>query len=347
MRLYKLALIGFGNVGRGFVQILRDRGEEIARETGMQALLVAVSDINLGSVYDPDGLSPAVLLDTFEKDGSLTAVPAPRKFWDALRTIRESNADVVVELAWTDLATGEPGISHIRAALESDKHAITTNKGPAALQFRELSALAAEKELTFGVEGTVMSGTPALRIGTELLAAAGIRRIQGILNGTTNFILTQMQEDRDYESALDEAQRLGYAEADPSGDVEGIDAAAKLVILGNLVMGGTLTMKDVMREGITGLTTRDIHDAAGRGECWKLIASLDWRNNKLTAQVAPKRIPMSHPLASVRGATNAVTFSTDLLGDVTIVGPGAGRLETGYAVLSDLLAIHRRTGAGR
>lgn len=346
MRQYRLALIGFGNVGRGFTQILRDRGEAIARDFGVEARIVAVSDIQLGSVFDPDGFSPAALLEAFAKDGSIQKVTAPHKGWDALRTIRESNADVIVEVAWTDLRTGEPAISHIRAALEAGKHAVTANKGPAALQYRELAELAANKGVIFGVEGTVMSGTPALRLGTEILAAAGIRKIQGILNGTTNFILTRMHAGSGYAEALREAQQLGYAEADPAGDVEGIDAAGKIIILANALMGGSLSLRDVEPEGITHLTPEDIRQAEKAGERWKLIAGLERKDFGLTASVAPQRIPLSHPLASVSGATNAITYTTDLLGDVTLIGPGAGRLETGYAILSDLLAIDRRRGGG-
>lgn len=344
MRKYKLALIGFGNVGRGFAQILRDRGDKIAGDFGVGAILVAVSDIRLGCLYNPDGISPAALLDAVEKTGSLECVLAPKKGWDALRTIRETNADVIVEVAWTDLKTGEPAIGHIRAALEAGKHAITTNKGPAALAYRELAALAAEKGVVFGVEGTVMSGTPSLRLATELLAAAGIRKVQGILNGTTNFILTQMHAGSDYQSALKEAQTLGYAEADPAGDVEGIDAAGKLIILAHVLMKESISLKDVELEGITRLTPEDIQQAQKAGECWKLIASLERKDFGLAASVAPRRIPLSHPLASVGGATNAITYTTDLLGDVTLIGPGAGQLETGYAILSDLLAIDRQCG---
>jgi homoserine dehydrogenase len=345
MRQYKLALIGFGNVGRGFVQILRDRGAEIERDFGVRAVVVAVSDIQLGCVYDPEGFSPAALLDAFEQTGSLKGVSAPHTGWDARGTIRETNADVVVEAAWTDLRTGEPAVGHIRAALEAGKHAITTNKGPAALRYTELAALAAARGVVFGVEGTVMSGTPALRLATDILAAAGIRKIQGILNGTTNFILTRMHAGGDYAAALKEAQSLGYAEADPSGDVEGIDAAGKLIILAQVLMKESIALRDIEPEGITRLTPEDMRNAEQAGERWKLIAGLERKDYGLTASVAPRRLPLSHPLAAVSGATNAITYTTDLLGDVTLIGPGAGRLETGYAILSDLLAIDRIRGA--
>jgi homoserine dehydrogenase len=193
----------------------------------------------------------------------------------------------------------------------------------------------------FGVEGTVMSGTPSLRLGSELLAGAGVRAVKGIVNGTTNYILTQMESGMSYAEALAEAQAKGYAEADPTGDVEGFDAAGKVVILANLLMGAALGMADVDRAGITALTPAHIADAKAAGERWKLIAAVEQTPNGVKASVKPTRLPITHPLAAVSGATNAITYTTDLLGDVTLIGPGAGRLATGYAILEDILAIGR------
>jgi homoserine dehydrogenase len=342
MQEYKLAIIGFGNVGQGLAQILAERGERIRREFGLGIRIVAVGDIKLGNLYHPQGLDPAALLAAVREKGSLAGISATETGWDSMRTIRETEADVVVELSPTDLATGEPAVSHIRAALEAGKHVITTNKGPIALHYQELRTLAQEHGVQIGVEGTVMSGTPALGLGVEYLAAAGIRRIRGILNGTTNYILSRMQEGRSYAEGLGEAQAKGYAEADPTADVEGFDAAGKLVILAGVLMGAPIAMKDVEREGITRISKADICEAEEGGDVWKLIAELERFEGGVKARVRPQRIPRSNPLASVRGAVNAITFTTDLLGDVTLIGPGAGRLETGYAILSDLLAIHRR-----
>lgn len=342
MKTYRLALIGFGNVGQGFAHILNDRGNDLASRFGAQFQIVAVSDLLKGSLYDPDGLPPSALLESVRAAGKLDSVPALFRGWDARRTIAESNADAVVELSYTDLKTGEPALTHIRAALENGKHVVTTNKGPIALQYPQLSRLARDQGLEIGAEGTVMSGTPSLRMGMELLAAAGIQRIQGIINGTTNYILTQMESGLTYAAALEQAQSLGYAEADPAGDVEGYDAAGKAVILANLLMGASLTMNDVERCGITKLTPQDIASAKADSQRWKLIGCVERQNGKVAASVAPTRLPLSHPLASVGEATNALTFTTDLLGDVTVIGPGAGRMETGYALVCDLLAIHRR-----
>lgn len=342
MDTYRLALIGFGNVGQGFAEILTENGDDLAQRYGARFQIVAVSDLLKGSIYDPQGLDPAGLLAAVRADGNLDNVEAPQRGWDALQTIRGSEADIVVELSYTDLETGQPALDYIRTALENGKHVITTNKGPIALHYQELMALAAESDLLIGVEGTVMSGTPALHLGRDLLAGAGIKRIQGIVNGTTNYILTQMEAGAPYAEALANAQKLGYAEADPTGDVEGFDAAGKAVILANMLMDGSLTMADVERQGISGLTPQDIADATSEGERWKLVALVERMNGDVRASVQPRRLPVSHPLATVGGATNAVTYSTDLLGDVTLVGPGAGRLETGYALIGDLLAMQRK-----
>jgi homoserine dehydrogenase len=339
MRTIRLALIGFGNVGQGFAQILCDQGDELVQKFGLDIKIVAVCDLLKGSLSNPAGLNPAELLATVQAGKSLETLDAPARGWDATRTIAESGADVLVELSYTDLKTGEPAASHIRQALTRGMSAITTNKGPIALHYPELSALARQKGVKIGIEGTVMSGTPTLHLGADLLAAAGVSKIQGIVNGTTNYILTEMDAGGSYADALAGAQAQGYAEADPTGDVEGFDAAGKVVILANVLMGASITMADVDRQGITGLTTDDTAAARAAGERWKLIACVEKTPDGLSASVRPTRLPLTHPLASVSGPTNAVTFTTHLLGDVTLIGPGAGRLATGYAILCDLLAM--------
>ena len=342
MKTYRIALIGFGNVGQGLTHIIAERQKELASKFGINLQIIAVSDPIKGSLYDPNGLDPADLLTAIEDSGILEKVPAPQRGWDALKTITNTNADVIAEFSYTDLETGQPATTHIETALKAGKHVITTNKGPVALHYAHLAELARANGVTIGVEGTVMSGTPAVHLGLDMLFAAGIRRIQGILNGTTNYILTRMEAGDSYQDALAEAQKLGYAEADPTGDVEGFDAAGKVVILANLLMDTSLKMSDIDRQGISKLTSEDIQQASQANECWKLIGSLERDDqDQVSASVKPIRLSRTHPLASVGGATNAITFTTDLLGDVTLIGPGAGRLETGYALLVDLLAIHR------
>lgn len=343
--LHRLALIGFGTVGQGLVEILLNKGDELAATHRVRFQVVAISDLLKGNLFLASGLDLATLLQAVQRTGRVDAYPESpglRRDWDSLTTIRNSNADTVVEVSWTDVQTGEPAISHVKEAFNSGKNAVLTNKGPVALAYRDLADLAVEHGVKFRFEGTVMSGTPTIRLAQQALAGCEIREIQGILNGTTNFILTQMEAGQSYAAALQEAQRLGFAEADPTADVEGWDAAGKAVILANVLMGGALRVADVDRAGITQLTQSDVEIARAAGERWKLIARV-WRPDgavgQAAASVRPTRVSLSHPLAGVGGATNALTFSTDLLGDVTLVGPGAGRIETGYAVLGDVLDI--------
>jgi homoserine dehydrogenase len=180
-----------------------------------------------------------------------------------------------------------------------------------------------------------------MNLAREALAGCDITGAMGIVNGTTNYILTMMEEGMDYGEALKKAQELGYAEADPTGDVEGWDAAVKVQVMAKVLMGKPVQVDKVDRTGITGITPADIESASARGARIKLIAEVGMDGGKLVAKVAPREIPLTHPLAGIMGATNAITLTTDHLGEVTIVGPGAGRVETGQALLTDLLAVHR------
>jgi homoserine dehydrogenase len=193
-------------------------------------------------------------------------------------------------------------------------------------------------------EGTVMAGTPALNLAMLTLAGSGIYKIQGIINGTTNYILTEMEKGLGYYEALKQAQDLGYAEADPTADVGGFDALGKIVILANVVLGANLKKDDPPCEGITKITLEDVNSALKEGYRWKLIAEAELHEDgSVEASVGPKKIPLSHPLANVMGPTNSLTFSTKYVDDVTIIGPGAGKEATGFSVLIDILDIHRLT----
>jgi homoserine dehydrogenase len=339
MNTVRLMMIGFGNVGQGFVQIIRDDAESLAERFGVRFSVIGVNDMRLGSVYDPNGLPLQGLLDA-AATGSLESLPATEHDWSVETMLEKGQADTLLEVSFTDLQTGEPASTYIRQALATGVNVVTTNKGPIALNYHELKALAQKHQARIGFEGVVMSGTPTLALGLNLLAAAGIEKIQGILNGTTNFILSRMEAGGSYAEALAEAQKLGYAEADPTGDVEGFDAAGKVVILSNLVMGADIRMEEVARNGITQLTVEDIQTAKAEGKRWKLIGTIERDGSQVKASVHPMALPVAHPLANVGGAINAVTYTTRLLGVVTLIGAGAGRLETGYALLNDLLAIH-------
>jgi homoserine dehydrogenase len=341
MRL-RLAFVGFGVVGQGVAEVLRDKGKQLADRYGADFMITAVTDAKKGAIADPAGLDPAKVMGWLDKHGSLEGYPAPITGWDSLTTIKRAEADVVVEASWTDVKTGGPALEHFRACFAAGKHLVTTNKGPMVVAPLEMieKALAAGVELRW--EGTVMSGTPVISTARRGLAGCTISGFSGILNGTTNFMLTEMEGGNSYEAVLKQAQELGYAEADPSGDVLGWDAAGKVVILANTVLHVPLKLADVkITTGITKITLDDVRAAAAAGERWKLVAEARIDGGAVKAQVLPQRLPLANPLAGVMGPANAVTFHTDLVGPVTIVGAGAGRSQTAFAVISDLLDIHR------
>jgi homoserine dehydrogenase len=334
----RAALIGFGNVGRGFCELLGLKGDLIERQYGLRIRLVAVSDIMVGSVYVEEGLDPSTLLRLVADGKKLDSYQAGIKGLDALQTI-ELPMDVVVEATWTDLETAEPGLTHIREALKAGKDVVTTNKGPIALAYAELKKLAEEEGRQLRFKGTVMSGTPSFDIPMEAMPGSEVASIEGILNGTCNFILTEMASGRTYQEALREAQARGYAEADPTADVEGWDAAAKAAILGNVLMDGRLRVEEIPRTGIVGIRQEEIEEAGRRGKALKLMARV-WREGEdVRATVGPEEISLENPLARVSGSLNGITFRTDTLGDVTIIGPGAGGRETGQAVMSDIVRV--------
>ncbi|MFB0568099.1 MAG: homoserine dehydrogenase [Nitrososphaeria archaeon] len=338
---YNLAFIGFGVVGQGLAHLLDSKRSDLRARDAFEYEVVAVSDLKLGAVYDRDGLDLGELLRLAKGKKSLSSYSGGVKGLSALDSILKTNCDVVVEATWTNLKDGEPGLTHIRTALEKGKHVVTSNKGPIALRYRELVDLAKERRVMLRFEATVLSGTPALNLGCEALAGAGFAVIRGILNGTTNYILTCMEEGVSYEVALKKAQELGYAEADPTADVEAWDPAAKVTILANVLMDGNVDVSRVEREGITEVSTRDIDEARQAGMKIKLIAKAWREDGTVLASVKPERILVSDPLSNVGGVLNAITFSSDVQKDVTVIGPGAGGGSAGFALLSDLLAINR------
>jgi len=339
--MLKLALIGFGTVGSSFVKVLLEKRKMLRELYSFEFEVVAVSDIKRGSVFDAKGLDLGELLRLVKDTGKIDYYQGGIKGLDSLKTIKETGADVIIEVAWTNLETGEPNVTHIKEALKAGKHVITSNKGPIALAYPELKKLADENGVQLRFECTVMSGTPTIMMGMNGLAGNVITGFRGILNGTTNYILTNMEKGSAYADILKEAQKLGYAEVEPSADVEGWDAVGKTVILANSVMGAELEPGDVEREGITKITPQNIEAARKQGKRIKLIAH-SWREGSIVrAKVSPELVDLNDPLASVNSTTNALTFETDGLGPVTIIGKGAGGVETGHGILSDLLAIHR------
>lgn len=336
---HKIAILGFGTVGQGFTEILLSKKAYLKEKYKLEFDIVAVADFVYGNCYNPKGLNVVKMLEEAKKKKKFTKDISKLNNIDL---ITECNATVVCELTFTNLQTGDPAIDHCKAAFKSGKHVITSNKGPAALKYAELKKLADKNKVKFMIEGTVVAGTPIINLTEGPLAGCEITKIQGILNGTTNYMLTEMEKGMDYKSVLKVAQDLGYAEADPTGDVEGHDARGKVVILANVVMGYPLKISDVTCKGITKITPKDIEKAKKADSRWKLIGSVEKVDGKVIGSVEPKMIKLSDPLAGVMGAKNALTFTTDMLGDVTMVGPGAGRIETGFSILTDLISINNK-----
>ena len=340
---YRLALLGFGNVNRTFAHIVATQGAALRAELGFGLTVTAVTDLRWGTLVDPAGIDLAALLalgpdETYERLGG-----TPNCDIEAL--LRTAPADIVLEATFTNPANGEPALSHVRWALEAGMHVCTTNKGPAAFAAPELKALAAAHGVRFEFEGAVMSGTPVLRLAAGPLKGVGITGFAGVLNGTSNYVLGRMEAGLTQAEAIAEAQGLGYAEADPTADIGGSDVRLKVSVLVNELLGVHLDPADVPTEGITGITPEMIADAAGQGSRWKLVGrAAKAGDGTVTASVAPQMLPAAHPLAAIPGATNAVMFDTRFLGQVTIAGPGAGRTETAYALLSDIIAIDAAIG---
>jgi homoserine dehydrogenase len=343
MKQLRLSLVGFGVVGQSFAALLQEKCDLLQQQYDLDATLVSVASARHGFIYRESGLSISTLLELASSRRPLSEHPGVTHWSNALEGLQATVADVLVEVTSTNLRDAEPALSHIRTALSRGMHVITANKGPIALHGQELLALARQYHAQLGVEATVMAGTPVISTIREGLAGTSIHAVRGILNGTTNYILSAMTAGRDYHDVLIEAQRLGYAESDPTADVEGYDAVAKTLILAALAFGEPLRIEQVHRKGITNVTKEQALSAAERGQRVKLVASLrrDSAQGKLEANVTPTTLPLDDPLARVNGVLNAITIETDTLPAVTIIGPGAGGVQTAQGLLADLTAISR------
>ena len=336
----RIIIIGFGIVGESFARILSEKEKDLVKNYGLRPDVVAVVDVK-GAVVNLSGLRFEELYMSKRSCGSLALHPKFKSNMGGVEIIEKVDADVVVEATPTNVVDGEPGLSHIMAALKRKKHVVTSNKGPLALALPALMELATYNKVFLRFSGTVGGGTPILDLGRRCLVGDRIASFKGIFNGTTNYMLTRMDEaEVSMEEALREAQQKGYAETDPSYDVKGIDSACKLVITANWVMGKSVTLRDVNVTGITGVTLNDVKRAKSEDRAIKLIASAEGEE----LVVKPQLIPRRHPLC-VDGALNAVSFMSEYAGEVTIVGKGAGGTETGGAILRDLIDIRRGLAA--
>jgi homoserine dehydrogenase len=334
----RIILVGYGVVGKSVTTILARKYAEKVKGYGFNPKIVAIADID-GAVINPRGLSPEKLEAIRQRGYPISAdSDFGHSGMSALDVIESVEAEVVVEVTPVNIKNGEPALSHITKAFKTGKHVVTTNKGPLALAMPALTELAEYNNVYFRFSGTVGGGTPILEFAKRCLAGDRILAIRGILNGTTNYILTEMSQNHvTFQEALTNAQKLGYAETEPSMDIDGFDAACKVVILANWIMNKRITLRDVDRTGIRDVSLQALEEAAKRGNTIKLIGSID--GDKAT--VKPMEIAKTNPLC-VSGVLNAVTFSTEYAGEQTIIGKGAGGMETASAVLRDLLDIRHK-----
>ncbi|MCD6203840.1 MAG: homoserine dehydrogenase [Methanophagales archaeon] len=328
IKTVRISIVGFGHVGSGVAEVVMRKHDEILRKHGLDLRIVGIADLK-GAIIDEGGLSRDEIA-RFGADGALLDM-------SSLELIREIEHEVMVEATPTNVTNGEPGLTHIITALNSNRHVVTSNKGPLALEYRKLMELAERKGRELRFEATVGGAMPLISLIRENLAGNGITAIRGILNGTCNYILTRMtNENLPYEHVLREAQEIGIAESDPSKDVEGIDTAVKLVILANSVFGMDATYRDVRVQGITEITPDALKLARDAGYAIKLIGDVDIDGR---LEVAPRLVPVSDPL-NVGGTLNVATIRADLAGDITVIGKGAGPIEAASAILSDIIAIY-------
>jgi homoserine dehydrogenase len=331
-----LHIIGFGVVGRGVAKALSRPGPD---GRAQPFRVVAVTDRS-GTVVDEAGLDLQKLVRVKEKHGDV-ARAGEHKPWNGEQAIRNVRADIVVEVTPTNIVDGEPGITHIAEAMRLGKHVVTANKGPFALQFHKIAALAQRSGVALKYGGSVCGAVPIIELVRDALVGNDVSAIRGVMNGSCNYILSRMEKTGDeFDVVLAEAAKLGITETDPSQDIDGWDAASKLVILANAVMHRPLTIRDVKVEGIRGVTAEHIKAAKKNGKVIRLIATI----TREVAEVKPVELDAGSGLA-VDGTLNVAVVETDLAKDITIVGRGAGQMETASAILGDLHAVRRELEA--
>jgi len=340
---FDLLLIGYGNVAKRFVSLLEEQRAALARRYGFRARVIGIATRRTGGQY---------VASAFRRTGPTRG---PAKAGPQVRTALDFIADacvrdaaaarrrhlVMIETTTLDIVRGEPAISHIRAALSGGAHVVTANKGPVAFAYRALARAAQRADRRFLFEGAVMDGVPVFNLVRETLPAVRIVGFRGVVNSTTNYILTAMERGQPFDEALAEMQARGVAEADASLDVDGWDAAAKAAALGNVLLGASLTPLDVERMGITPDTGRLAIDARAAGRRIKLVARAVREGRRVIARVAPEELPEDDLLATLEGQQNAIILRTDLLEEIAVVQRSGSLTQTAYALLSDLIAIAR------
>jgi homoserine dehydrogenase len=335
-RVHNLCLLGFGNVNRTLVRLLHEREQELRARYGVSWRITGVATRRLGWIASLSGLDPLLL----------TGTSAPR--WDLLPHVspphgnvhdwlRDAHADVLFEATSLNTKNGQPAIDHLRAALEAGAHVITANKGPIVYGYDELSQLAKEKGRQFLFESTVMDGVPIFSLFRDNLPAVQVRGFRGILNSTTNLILTHLEEGLSFDEAVKKAQDVGVAETDPGDDIDGWDADVKVAALARVVMGVPLKLEDIERQGIRTLHAETVQDARKAGTPYKLVCRASLANGGVRASVRPERVQLNDPLAHVAGTSSIVYFETDMFPGLAITEENPGLESTAYGMLADFI----------
>jgi homoserine dehydrogenase len=345
-----LALVGFGHVGRRFARLLEERRDWLSLDYDLDCRIVGIATRRHGSVFRQAGVDAVAAAVSIEGGRPLSesgAAPAGDSL-DIISRLAQSDAPlkVLVETTTLDITAGQPAINYVRAALQAGCHVVTANKGPAAFAFEELSALAYDRDASFLFEGAVMDGVPIFNLARETLPAVEITGFRGVVNSTTNHILSALEDGDGYDAALQRMQDMGVTEADPSLDVDGWDAAAKTAALANVLMRARMTPQAVDREGIGPATARLAMAAKARGARVRLVASARRTPQGVQTSVRPVELPETDLLAGLRGMANALILQTDLLGEIAVCQLGGSLTQTAYALLSDLVTIRRRQRSG-
>jgi homoserine dehydrogenase len=336
-----LVLVGFGNVARRFVKLLDERRDRLAAEEDLTCRIVGISTRHHGRIWNSDGADIGAL----SCDSLPASVGSVPDTFEMVRRLGASGADirVVIETTTLDITAGQPAIDHVRTAIAAGVHVVTANKGPAAFAYESLRAEAAAAGVSFLFEGAVMDGVPIFSLVRETLPSLTVHGFRGVVNSTTNHILSALEDGEPFGPALARMQAAGIAEADASLDLDGWDAAAKTAALANVLMDARITPHDVDRGGIGEATGQAVRSALERGRRLRLVATARrGSGGSVEAEVRPVEVAPGDLLASLRGQANALVLDTDLLGDIAICQMDGSLTHTAYALLSDLVAIRRR-----
>lgn len=338
-RTIKICLMGFGNVSQAFIHLVERKKDQLIRDYGIDFKVTAIATGRHGRAINPDGIDTDKAQELYKKNQSLDSLSKERAPRDIKEFIAISRADFLLENSPVSYKDGEPAITHIRAALENGMHAVSANKGPVAHAWQELTDLAKNKNKHFLFESTVMDGAPVFSVVRESMLAAEILGFEGILNSCTNLIIGQMEIGYTFDEAVEYAQSIGIAETDPSGDIDGWDAAIKVALLATVLMGEPIKPQQVAREGIRDLSATEAQQALKDGGRWKLVCRAEQEDGMFTASVAPEIVLPSSPLYSVNGTSSIVVFHTDVLPGLGILESNPGPDTTAFGLLADILHI--------